>query len=336
MNPASVPQLSEYSPEIDAATKDLVSTALAAINLPQLGHEHSICRLSGGASNENFLVETARGDRMVLRLTAGNHLAARFGVDRWTGFEAHRLAERAGVAPALFGITLPEGHTIMRYVEQPVVDQHRIREPGVMRTCVAALKKVHNAGQVHGTFRAVDDIARYRGIAARERLSLPADIDDLIAAGYRVDATFAEVGVPTRLCHNDVQLANFLSDGYTTWVLDWEYAGHGNPYFDLAMIAENANLDGRESAELLDIYFGDVRPHDLARIELQRLLVSLREAMWSVIAAPVLTGTGWDYRAWANRYFGKARTLRESQSFAESLQAARPQNDDAAFFAERL
>ena len=46
-----------------------------------------------------------------------------------------------------------------------------------------------------------------------------------------------------RAVHNDLLALNFIDDGERTWIVDWEYAGMGDAYFDLANFAVNNELD---------------------------------------------------------------------------------------------
>ena len=41
------------------------------------------------------------------------------------------------------------------------------------------------------------------------------------------------------------------------WIVDWEYAGMGNRYFDLANFAVNNELDEEQQEALLADYFGE-------------------------------------------------------------------------------
>jgi aminoglycoside phosphotransferase (APT) family kinase protein len=43
--------------------------------------------------------------------------------------------------------------------------------------------------------------------------------------------------------HNDVNPGNFLWDGARAWLVDWEFAGLGHPYYDLASLALFLRLD---------------------------------------------------------------------------------------------
>ena len=44
-------------------------------------------------------------------------------------------------------------------------------------------------------------------------------------------------------CHNDLLAANFIAGEQHLWIVDWEYAGMGDRYFDLANFAVNNELD---------------------------------------------------------------------------------------------
>jgi thiamine kinase-like enzyme len=90
---------------------------------------------------------------------------------------------------------------------------------------------------------------------------------------------------PPCLCHNDLLSANFIDDGTSLRVIDWEYGGLGDRFFDLGNFAANAELTEAQEAELLAAYFGEARPEHLRRLRLMRLVSDLREAMWGFVQA---------------------------------------------------
>ena len=49
-------------------------------------------------------------------------------------------------------------------------------------------------------------------------------------------------------CHNDLLAANFIRGAEQLWIVDWEYAGMGDRYFDLANFAVNNELGEAERA----------------------------------------------------------------------------------------
>ena len=64
-------------------------------------------------------------------------------------------------------------------------------------------------------------------------------------------------------CHDDLLTANFLHDGERVQIIDWEYAGMGDRYFDLGNLAVNNQLDDDQESALLEAYFGELRQWDV-------------------------------------------------------------------------
>ena len=55
-------------------------------------------------------------------------------------------------------------------------------------------------------------------------------------------------------CHNDLLNANFIDDGDRLRIVDWEYAGMGDPFFDLGNFSVNHGLSLDEDLVLLAAY----------------------------------------------------------------------------------
>jgi thiamine kinase-like enzyme len=105
-----------------------------------------------------------------------------------------------------------------------------------------------------------------------------------------------------RPCHNDLLNANFIDDGERIRIVDWEYAGMGDPFFDLGNFSVNHGLDADEDAILLAAYEGVARPARLARLRLMRVVSDFREAMWGVLQQALST-LDVDFAAYAELHF---------------------------------
>ena len=92
---------------------------------------------------------------------------------------------------------------------------------------------------------------------------------------------------PHCLCHNDLLLGNFIDAGTSLLIIDWEYAGLGNRYFDLGNFAAHNQLADAEERALLEHYFGEARPEDLRRLQLMRMVSDLREATWGYLQSAI-------------------------------------------------
>jgi thiamine kinase-like enzyme len=86
-------------------------------------------------------------------------------------------------------------------------------------------------------------------------------------------------------------------------ILDWEYAGMGDRYFDLANFAVNNGLDEDARAALLRAYWQEEPGSErVAALEEMMFMSDFREAMWGVIQATV-SDLDFDFEGYAAKHF---------------------------------
>ena len=101
-------------------------------------------------------------------------------------------------------------------------------------------------------------------------------------------------------------------------LIDWEYVGAGDPYYDVGDFAEKVKLSSSEEEALLCAYDGVLVPTSLAMARLYRFVSMLREALWSVRAGT--TGfTEFDYANYARACLTRLKEISQSSEFADSL-----------------
>ena len=121
--------------------------------------------------------------------------------------------------------------------------------------------------------------------------------------GRRIELAFLQRPLEPRPCHNDFLPGNLIDDGERIRIVDWEYAGMGDPFFDLGNFSVNNDLSSDEDAALLEAYDGErPRRQRLARLTLMRVVSDFREAMWGVLQQGVST-LDVDFRAYADEHF---------------------------------
>ncbi len=130
---------------------------------------------------------------------------------------------------------------------------------------------------------------------------------------------------PARLiplpCHNDLLNANFIDEGDRLRIVDWEYAGMGDPFFDLGNFSVNHELPSEADEALLRAYEGQVRPARLARLSLMRVVSDFREAMWSVLQQGI-SNLDFDFVAYADEHFERLLESASRPGFERALQDA--------------
>ena len=152
----------------------------------------------------------------------------------------------------------------------------------------------------------------------------PEGYDDALEAARAIEAAVRDQpGHEPVPAHNDLLPANFLRDGERMQLIDWEYAGMGDRWFDLGNFAVNNELDDEQEAQLLEAYFGE--PADaqrLATLKLFRFMSDFREAMWGVVQAGV-SELDFDFRDYAQKHFDRLEKARSDPRFEGWIEEAR-------------
>jgi aminoglycoside phosphotransferase (APT) family kinase protein len=270
--------------------------------------------LRGGAIQENWAIDAhftdgrlAGDQQLVLRTAAPTGVAA--SLDRLQEFAVLKAAFAAGVTvpeplfasedPAVFGKPffimrrvngIAAAHRLTRDTAlEPVLPAiagrlgrelariHTIRPP---RSDLAFLPSYEEAGPAY-------QIAAFRAYLDRYPVPRP-----VLEWGIRWLETHIPPPTEPVLCHHDFRTGNYMLDGAVlTGILDWEFAGWGDPHEDIGWFCckgwRFARLD-REAGGIADrapFYHGyegqSGRPVDPQRVFFWEVLASVR---WAVIA----------------------------------------------------
>jgi thiamine kinase-like enzyme len=251
--------------------------------------------LDGGITNRNYRARFGGTDFVVRMCGAETDL---LGIDRDAEREAGEAAHAAGVAPEVVAWLEEEGGCLVT----AFVDGHGLEPADVQEEVArvgAALRAVHHSRAVHATFSPFRTGERYRELTLGRGGALPALCDDARGAARRIEAALP-IFKPA-LCHNDLLPANLLDDGDRLWIIDWEYAAMGDPFFDLGNLSAMNGFEVHDDTELLKAYLGHCDEPDLARVRLHRAAAEYREGMWGVVQQ-VLSDLDFDFAGYADEH----------------------------------
>ena len=299
--------------------RDALVSAMQRV--PELhGRDLTLRPLSGGITNRNFLV-SARGtaDRWVIRL-AGNdtHL---LGISREVEHAATVAAAGVGVGPEVTAFIRPEGYLVTRFIEGSAVSDEAVHRPDTLVRVAESLRRVHDGPAIPGLFIPYRIVEAYRALALARGVTIPPEYELAQAATRRIELALLTNPVELRPCHNDLLNANFIDDGTRIRIVDWEYAGMGDPFFDLGNFCINHELAPDEDAALLAAYEDEVRPDRLARLTLMRTVSDFREAMWGVLQQGIST-LDVDFVAYAGEHFERLLAGATTPAFERALREA--------------
>ncbi len=265
--------------------------------------------LGGGITNHNFKV-TVEGESFVLRV--GGKDTDLLGIDRTVEEAASRMAESIGVGPEVVAVVRPEGYLVTRFIQGEPIPIERMREADMVARVAEALGAIHGAPPIPGRFDAHRVVEEYLSLARSRGVEEPAAYRWAKGVADRIEA--ARGPQPTVPSHNDLLNANFLDDGARVRIVDWEYAGMGDPFFDLANFSINHEFDLDADRTLLAAYRGEASEADLAALRLMRFMSDFREAMWGVLQQGI-SELDFDFRGYADEHFERLRRTADDPAF---------------------
>ena len=237
-----------------------------------------------GLTNSNYKV-TLEGESYVLRISGMN--TRQLGINRELEIDAQHSASKAGIAPQVIYSLLPEGHLVTRFIHGRHLTLEEYRTPGNIQRIVETVKYLHALPQIEAAFSPFHRVAYYAKQAWAMGVSIPKDFSRM---KQKMESIAREQARDTDdwrgFCHNDLFSVNVLDNG-TIWFLDWEFAGMGDIYYDLATLCyayDSADTLTRELQEyLLACYFGEVRDTNWTRLEGMKFMLMFFSAMWGLL-----------------------------------------------------
>jgi len=215
-----------------------------------------------------------------------------------------------------------------------------LREPAALAEVARLARALHESGErVRASFSGFRIVETYAATARGRGAEVPAAYARAHATAARIEAAlYGPKGRPTGrivdsgptnrptggevLCHNDFLAANFLRSGGGIRIVDWEYAGMGDRYFDLGNFAVNNELSEAEEEAFLAAYLGaPAGPAQLSSLRLMRFMSDFREAMWGVLQGS-LSDLDFDFAAYAAKHFDRLAAAEAAPGFEALIEDA--------------
>jgi thiamine kinase-like enzyme len=254
--------------------------------------------LGGGITNNNYKIEV-RGESFVLRIVGEN--TGLLGIDRNNEYIANMRAGQLGIAPEVYFFIQPEGYLVTRFINGRPILPEEISQPDNIRRVMEMVKKIHTMPEIPGRFEVFQVVREYTNIAREYGVEFPREYNWLIRQTHEVEAALAVLPDKPCPCHNDLLNANFLTNG-RLYILDWEYAGMGDAFFDLANFSSNHILSEMQDQWMLKCYFDDLKPAHWAHLQIMKVMSDLREACWGFVQIGI-SKLDFNFREYADKFY---------------------------------
>ena len=275
-----------------------VEEVIARIPIWKDASDLKVTPLRGGMTNQNYRVDAGKKS-YVLRISGDN--TELLGINREYEYRTQTIAGELGIAPEVVAFLEPEGYLVTKFIEGRPIPAEELKQPQNLARVASILNEIHAMPSIPGVFSPFMVVRNYTRIAKEHKVTFPEKFDWLIKQMNDAETAMMNTSRIQRPCHNDLLNGNFLLAD-KLYILDWEYAGMGDVFFDLANFSNNHELSEDEDHFLLDCYFGSVSSQSIAHMNIMKIMSDFREAMWGLVQVRI-SDLDFDFLGYANQHF---------------------------------
>jgi len=271
--------------------------------------------LGGGITNHNYTVRID-GKPFVVRIPgAGTDLF----IDRNNELDCSIEAGKTRVAPKVLFHLKPENVSVFQFINGKTLTTPEIAgNNGLIKRIVMAIKGIHEKAVFKSEFNPFDTIRKYIKYVNKYDAPLPDDINWMLSLSDSIEKEM-EKDKPTDVaCHNDYLSENFLDDGNKIWIIDWEYGGMCDPFFDLGDFAVEHPFTREQEELIIQEYCGELQVHRLYRMLLVKIISDLWWSIWAMIQSKI-SKIDFDFYTYGNGRFDRLRRNASDKDFKKWL-----------------
>ncbi|HIP23214.1 MAG TPA: LPS biosynthesis choline kinase [Rhodobacteraceae bacterium] len=274
----------------------------------------------GGLTNLVYRVEMPT-DTLIVRIPGKG---TNEYIDRAVELHNATAAAKAGISAEIIWADSASGIMISRCIEniETMTPALFASRKGAAARAGVALAALHNSGEpFEFRFELFAMIDEYLAVLSKKNADLPTGYHDVVKAAAPVKAAIEASPHPLAPCHCDPLCENFLDDGNKMWIVDWEYSGMNDPFWDLGDLSVEGAFSPQQDIEMLTAYLG--QPPDgsqLGRMVIYKAMCDLLWTLWGLIQH-TNGNDAEDFWAYALNRFSRCKSLMEAPEFQGHLRA---------------
>ena len=266
------------------------------------GRPRQLEELAGGLTNRNYKVTTPDGVYVARCCDTTSNL---LGIDREQEYFNTRAAEQAGVGAPVIDYAPEMGVLLLGYLEGTTLTNADFRRPGVVAKAAKAIRTLHRGPRFRGDFNMFERQPSYLNTVRHNGFKLPNDYLAYTDRFARIETVLSSCDQTTVPCNNDLLAGNFIEDGDTVWLIDYEYSGNNDPCFELGNVWSECGLSLDQLDELVTTYYGRALRHKIARARLQGIVSKYGWTLWGCIQS-ASCALDFDFWGWAMERYDSA------------------------------
>ncbi len=217
-------------------------------------HIHELKPIQKGLSN-SVLSFIYNGGKYVFRYPG---LGSEILIDRGRESIVQNQIDIAGVDTSLVAMSVRYGWRLSHFIENRPFNYHDVND---MVRGIILLKKLHSIRpKVRWEFDVKEKWESIRDLIPEDKYGENfvefSDFNELKKIIYQLYEYTKNDGIMKCLTHGDCRDENFLINDNEIYLIDWEYAGYGDPGFDLGTYVCGGDHNEEEIDRILFTYYG--------------------------------------------------------------------------------
>jgi thiamine kinase-like enzyme len=299
--------------------KPLIDEVVSKIDDWKGGHV-SIRALSGGLTNTNFKVEVD-GTSFFVRVPGER--TDLLAIDRNNEYHNTKAAAEAGVGPKVV-YHLPEYNVmVLEFLDGKTMSKESLNAPGMPTRMAQSIKRLHAGPRFLFDFNMFRLTEYYLAICTKRQIRLPGGYLDRMPTVAQIEKALLADPLPTVPCNNDLLAENYIDDGNSLWLIDYEYSGNNDPCFELGNTCQEMQFNDEQISEVCSTYFGMVSVNRISRMKLNMIMSDVGWGLWAAIQAN-MSKIKYDFWGWATERWGRALDKLDSAEFPIWLKDVQP------------
>ena len=182
-----------------------------------------------------------------------------------------------------------------------------------------AISRLHSGPRFLTDFNMFRLTEYYLDICKKRDIHIPDGYPERLPTIQRIEQAVAVHPLPTRPCNNDLLAENYIFDGNSLYIIDYEYSGNNDPCFELGNTCQELNYDEHRIAEVCEAYFGSLKMNMISRMKLYMIMSDVGWALWAAIQSKI-SKIEYDFWGWAVERWGRAVEKMDSKEFPTWLE----------------
>lgn len=282
------------------------------------GRDVRVSALSGGLTNENYLVDV-EGERYVMRVPGAS--TELLSIDRENEVYNTIAAAETGIGPRVLEHVPGLDVMVLEFIPGATMSAETLGSVHMARRMAESFKRLHSARRFKQDFNMFRLIEYYLRILDEHGVTIPDGYRDKLPVVAEIERAVGVHTLPPVSCHNDLLCENFIDDGMSLRIVDYELSGNNDPCFDLGNTAQEAIFNDDLREILCEAYFGHADPRQLARMNLFALMSDVGWTLWGAIQAKIST-IDYDFTGYYTARWERALAVMDTDRFQLWLREA--------------